>query len=237
MLVLNTSRVVPARLPSARRAGGRPRFCSSSPAAARLGGPRAARPAPAAGHGPLRRRTARAPGGRAPGRRFQAGAGPWPQPRCRPGGAGAASGARGGTAALYPRPAGRPRALPDRLRRPPRERRSADGGAAPHPAAPGGVPPPRGGGGRARPGGRARHVPAPQGGTGRGARHAPRALLHPRAHLAGRAGRKAAGPRVVAVGTTAVRALESAAATGLLEGRTELYIRPGHTVRTSWTCC
>jgi len=34
--------------------------------------------------------------------------------------------------------------------------------------------------------------------------------------------------RVVAVGTTTVRALESAAATGVLEGRTELYIRPGH---------
>ena len=38
--------------------------------------------------------------------------------------------------------------------------------------------------------------------------------------------------RVVAVGTTAVRALESAAATGLLEGRTELYLRPGHTFST-----
>jgi S-adenosylmethionine:tRNA ribosyltransferase-isomerase len=38
--------------------------------------------------------------------------------------------------------------------------------------------------------------------------------------------------RVVAVGTTAVRALESAAATGLLEGRTELYLRPGHAFET-----
>jgi S-adenosylmethionine:tRNA ribosyltransferase-isomerase len=37
-----------------------------------------------------------------------------------------------------------------------------------------------------------------------------------------------AGGRVVAVGTTTVRALESAAVTGLLAGRTELYIRPGH---------
>jgi S-adenosylmethionine:tRNA ribosyltransferase-isomerase len=36
---------------------------------------------------------------------------------------------------------------------------------------------------------------------------------------------RAAGGRVVAVGTTAVRALESAAATGELEGRTDLYIR------------
>ena len=34
--------------------------------------------------------------------------------------------------------------------------------------------------------------------------------------------------RVVAVGTTTVRALESAAATGALEGRTQLYIQPGH---------
>jgi S-adenosylmethionine:tRNA ribosyltransferase-isomerase len=34
--------------------------------------------------------------------------------------------------------------------------------------------------------------------------------------------------RVVAVGTTTVRALESAAATGALVGRTELYIKPGH---------
>lgn len=37
-----------------------------------------------------------------------------------------------------------------------------------------------------------------------------------------------AGKRVVAVGTTSVRALESAAGTGSLEGRTELFIRPGH---------
>ncbi len=34
--------------------------------------------------------------------------------------------------------------------------------------------------------------------------------------------------RVIAVGTTVVRALESAAATGQLEGRTELFIRSGH---------
>lgn len=39
---------------------------------------------------------------------------------------------------------------------------------------------------------------------------------------------KRTGGRVVAVGTTSVRALESAGATGHLEGRTELYIRPGH---------
>lgn len=37
-----------------------------------------------------------------------------------------------------------------------------------------------------------------------------------------------AARRVVAVGTTVVRTLESAAATGALEGRTELFIRPGH---------
>lgn len=36
---------------------------------------------------------------------------------------------------------------------------------------------------------------------------------------------RAAGGRVVAIGTTAVRALESAAATGRLEGRTDLFIR------------
>jgi S-adenosylmethionine:tRNA ribosyltransferase-isomerase len=34
--------------------------------------------------------------------------------------------------------------------------------------------------------------------------------------------------RVVAVGTTAVRSLESAATTGRLEGRTDLFIRRGH---------
>jgi S-adenosylmethionine:tRNA ribosyltransferase-isomerase len=37
---------------------------------------------------------------------------------------------------------------------------------------------------------------------------------------------RADGGRVVAVGTTTVRALETAAATGALEGRTALYIRP-----------
>jgi len=39
---------------------------------------------------------------------------------------------------------------------------------------------------------------------------------------------RAAGHRVVAVGTTSVRALESAAATGELAGRTSLYIHRGH---------
>jgi S-adenosylmethionine:tRNA ribosyltransferase-isomerase len=39
---------------------------------------------------------------------------------------------------------------------------------------------------------------------------------------------KCQGGRVVAVGTTSVRALESAGASGRMEGRTELYIRPGH---------
>ena len=37
--------------------------------------------------------------------------------------------------------------------------------------------------------------------------------------------------RVVAVGTTVVRALESVAATGSLRGRTQLFIRPGYTFR------
>jgi S-adenosylmethionine:tRNA ribosyltransferase-isomerase len=39
---------------------------------------------------------------------------------------------------------------------------------------------------------------------------------------------RAAGHRVVAVGTTSVRALESWAATGQLEGWTDLFILPGH---------
>jgi len=38
----------------------------------------------------------------------------------------------------------------------------------------------------------------------------------------------AAGGRVVAVGTTTVRALESVAGTGRLAGRTDLFVRPGH---------
>jgi S-adenosylmethionine:tRNA ribosyltransferase-isomerase len=45
---------------------------------------------------------------------------------------------------------------------------------------------------------------------------------------------RSAGGRVVAVGTTVVRALETAAATGELapfEGETELFIRPGHRFR------
>lgn len=40
--------------------------------------------------------------------------------------------------------------------------------------------------------------------------------------------RASRAPRVVAVGTTAARALESAAATGQLEGRTDLYIHRGY---------
>jgi S-adenosylmethionine:tRNA ribosyltransferase-isomerase len=40
-----------------------------------------------------------------------------------------------------------------------------------------------------------------------------------------------AARRVVAVGTTTLRALESAAASGILEGRTELFIRPGYRFR------
>ena len=39
---------------------------------------------------------------------------------------------------------------------------------------------------------------------------------------------RARGGRIVAVGTTAVRALESAASTGELEGRTELFIHGDH---------
>ncbi len=40
--------------------------------------------------------------------------------------------------------------------------------------------------------------------------------------------RRPAGARVVAVGTTAVRALESHARTGLSAGETDIFIRPGH---------
>jgi S-adenosylmethionine:tRNA ribosyltransferase-isomerase len=43
---------------------------------------------------------------------------------------------------------------------------------------------------------------------------------------------RAAGGRVVAVGTTTVRALESVAATGELEGRSGLFIRPPYGFRT-----
>ena len=42
---------------------------------------------------------------------------------------------------------------------------------------------------------------------------------------------RAAGGKVVAVGTTAVRALESAAVRGELEGRTDLFITPGYGFR------
>jgi len=42
---------------------------------------------------------------------------------------------------------------------------------------------------------------------------------------------RAAGGKVVAVGTTAVRALESAAVRGELEGRTDLFITPGYEFR------
>ncbi|NBP49640.1 MAG: tRNA preQ1(34) S-adenosylmethionine ribosyltransferase-isomerase QueA [Actinobacteria bacterium] len=43
---------------------------------------------------------------------------------------------------------------------------------------------------------------------------------------------RASGGRVLAVGTTSVRALESAAASGRLQDRTSLYIVPGHEWRT-----
>jgi S-adenosylmethionine:tRNA ribosyltransferase-isomerase len=47
----------------------------------------------------------------------------------------------------------------------------------------------------------------------------------PEPTLAACQGARAAGGRVVAVGTTTVRALETAAASGQLEGRTELFVR------------
>jgi S-adenosylmethionine:tRNA ribosyltransferase-isomerase len=59
------------------------------------------------------------------------------------------------------------------------------------------------------------------------AMHSERYVIDPATWEACRAAR-----RVVAVGTTTLRALESAAASGILEGRTELFIRPGHPFRT-----
>lgn len=50
----------------------------------------------------------------------------------------------------------------------------------------------------------------------------------PEATMEACAATRAAGGRVVAIGTTAVRALESAAATGRLEDRTELFIHGDH---------
>ena len=44
-------------------------------------------------------------------------------------------------------------------------------------------------------------------------------------------GRCRSARRVIAVGTTTVRALESAASTGVLTGRTDLFIRPGYQFR------
>jgi S-adenosylmethionine:tRNA ribosyltransferase-isomerase len=53
----------------------------------------------------------------------------------------------------------------------------------------------------------------------------------PQATLDACAAARARGGRVVAVGTTTVRALESAAARGELEGRTDLFITPGFPFR------
>ena len=53
----------------------------------------------------------------------------------------------------------------------------------------------------------------------------------PEATMAACADTRARGGRVLAVGTTAVRALESAAATGQLEGHTELFIHAGFDFR------
>jgi S-adenosylmethionine:tRNA ribosyltransferase-isomerase len=53
----------------------------------------------------------------------------------------------------------------------------------------------------------------------------------PAATLDAVAATRAAGGQVVAVGTTVVRALESAMATGSTEGRTSLFIRPGFEFR------
>ena len=68
------------------------------------------------------------------------------------------------------------------------------------------------------------HVPPDLRPEGRGPPHARRALPGARRDPGGVRGGRAAGGRVVAVGTTTVRALESAALSGQLEGRTELFI-------------
>jgi S-adenosylmethionine:tRNA ribosyltransferase-isomerase len=63
--------------------------------------------------------------------------------------------------------------------------------------------------------------------------HAERSCV-PAAAVAAIEGARRAGGRVVAVGTTVVRALEAAAAGGTLapyEGETDIYIRPGHRFR------
>ena len=72
---------------------------------------------------------------------------------------------------------------------------------------------------------RPRHVPPDHLRPGGGPRDARRAV--PRS-AEKRCGLRATPDRVVAVGTTVVRALESAAATGRTEGSTDLFIRRGH---------
>jgi S-adenosylmethionine:tRNA ribosyltransferase-isomerase len=55
----------------------------------------------------------------------------------------------------------------------------------------------------------------------------------PAATMAAVEAARAGGGRVITVGTTSVRALESAAASGQLEGRTELFIHPPWTWRAT----
>ncbi len=114
---------------------------------------------------------------------------------------------RDAAAAVHHRAARRRRALPDRLRRPARVGRRADGRAPPHRRAPGRTGSPSGD--RAGPGradGRARHVQADRGRRPARSPDPHRAL--PRARRDPGRG-AAAAQRVVAVGTTAVRALET----------------------------
>ena len=185
------TRLVPAARPGRGGRGRRPR---------RRGGGGAGR-----GRPPARRLTpAPAPGGRrSPPAPTAVGRTPsWPPS------------SRHGAVPLPPvhhRAAGRRRALPDRVRRPARLGGRAHRRPPPHRRGarrlPGGGC--RGGDGRA--GGGPRHVPADRHRQGRGPHDARRALRRARGHRSPPAGE---ARRVVAVGTTVVRALESAAASG-----------------------
>ena len=182
VLVVNTSRVVPGPLGRCtRQTGGRPRCCCWSRSPGRpgcLAGPGAPGPAPAAGHRALR------PAAR-PWSRWASG---WPTGNRRgqqPGRTTWRCLRAPGPAALHPPPAGRPRALPDRLRRPARERGRAHRRPAPDRRRAGPVPAAGGRGGHARPGRRPGDLPPIKAAPGRGARHALRALPRAAVDLGG----------------------------------------------------
>ena len=109
----------------------------------------------------------------------------------------------------------RSRALPDGLRPPARVGRRAHRRACTSPTRSSTAARGRGAGGRDRPRGRARHLRPDPGRAGRGPRRPHRAVRHPRGD---RATRSAGAERVIAVGTTVVRALESWPPTGAAGG-------------------